>query len=293
MRKEKLDSLQALRALAFLGIFSSHAVVGNSLGAWGVSIFIVMSGFLMTYNYNDKLLEPVTIKNSLCFSLHKIRKLYGLHIVTLFSMIVLTCVDIFYGLSQMDYPQTIVGSVLDIFLVQTWVPVKIYSSSLNSVAWFLSVAMFFYTIYPYIHKKLKSIRSSAQAIKVIIFIYIIQIVLRFLTVNIYGFDGEFGYWFMYYFPLYRSGDFLIGCLLGVVYIEKYSTHTLGKCSIFSFSVLEIVLFLVSVISLFGFMKIPKDSILAVLFCETLFYLPIAVLIVYAFAMRGGIIEALH
>ena len=39
-----IRSLQGLRVLAFAGIFLSHAVDSPS-GTWGVSVFIMLSGF--------------------------------------------------------------------------------------------------------------------------------------------------------------------------------------------------------------------------------------------------------
>lgn len=53
---KKIDGLQGLRAVAFIAIFISHTSVGNysKLGAWGVSIFLVLSGFVMVYSYWNK-----------------------------------------------------------------------------------------------------------------------------------------------------------------------------------------------------------------------------------------------
>ena len=43
-------SLQGIRAIAFLGIFLYHCELIET-GPWGVSIFLILSGFLMSYNY--------------------------------------------------------------------------------------------------------------------------------------------------------------------------------------------------------------------------------------------------
>ena len=48
-KQNQLKSLQGVRALAFAGIFSSHCGCSD-LGAWGVSVFFILSGFLMVYN---------------------------------------------------------------------------------------------------------------------------------------------------------------------------------------------------------------------------------------------------
>lgn len=54
-RKPILKGLYFVRALAFLAVFFQHIndrFIG--IGGWGVSIFIVLSGFLMVYQYYDK-----------------------------------------------------------------------------------------------------------------------------------------------------------------------------------------------------------------------------------------------
>ncbi len=53
-RGGRLGQLQSLRALAFLGIFISHSGLSSQLGAWGVSVFFVLSGFLMAYTTKNK-----------------------------------------------------------------------------------------------------------------------------------------------------------------------------------------------------------------------------------------------
>ena len=63
----KINSLQALRAIAFIGIFLAHAGITYSWPKLGVSIFFCMSGFLMTYIYMDRDL-PRSIKDAFLFS---------------------------------------------------------------------------------------------------------------------------------------------------------------------------------------------------------------------------------
>lgn len=50
MSGKRLNSIQIIRALAFIAIFLSHVEL-TSTGAAGVSIFFVLSGFCLIYTY--------------------------------------------------------------------------------------------------------------------------------------------------------------------------------------------------------------------------------------------------
>lgn len=83
-----MNSLQTIRALAILGIFVSHSGIQmfEANGDWGVSVFLILSGFLMFYSYSDSdRISECGLKYSLKFGVHKIKRLYLLHIVTLIS----------------------------------------------------------------------------------------------------------------------------------------------------------------------------------------------------------------
>lgn len=81
--KEKIRSIQGLRAIAYIAIFISHSRVGSFgyLGAWGVSVFLVMSGLLMYISYHERveMFDNYSVLDCIKFSYSKIRKLYLLH----------------------------------------------------------------------------------------------------------------------------------------------------------------------------------------------------------------------
>ena len=55
-KKNKIESIQALRALAFLGIFFAHSHFFISWSALGVCVFFVMSGFALCIHLDFHLL---------------------------------------------------------------------------------------------------------------------------------------------------------------------------------------------------------------------------------------------
>lgn len=101
--REKIVTLQVLRAFAFLGIFLSHTetIKHFEFGAWGVSVFIILSGFLMYYNhYDDK--YDISIGESLKFSLKRIKKLYPLHIFTMLLALVFATQTLLGGYAEVN-----------------------------------------------------------------------------------------------------------------------------------------------------------------------------------------------
>lgn len=147
MKKE--DSFQAIKALAFLGIFASH-------GAWGVSVFFILSGFLMFYSYSDTdRITDYSIKYSMNFGVNKIKRLYHLHIVSLISAIPFLVKEYMGcgGIKRFLYPVIKVG--LNIVLAQAWIPSSGVYFSLNAVSWYLSVMFFLYSMFPLILRFMK------------------------------------------------------------------------------------------------------------------------------------------
>ena len=85
--KGRIDSLQAVRAIACILIFMHHCYICGT-GALGAAIFIMLSGFLMCRSYYDRSL-PRTPIDCLRFSARKIWKLYPLHILTMLPVLAL------------------------------------------------------------------------------------------------------------------------------------------------------------------------------------------------------------
>lgn len=91
--KQKILSIQALRGYAIIGVFLCHEHVFDAGGPMGVSIFFILSGFLLTYK-QDYPNDSNCFYENLIFAINKIKKLYPLHIAT---MIVGILLELYYG----------------------------------------------------------------------------------------------------------------------------------------------------------------------------------------------------
>ena len=216
-----LTSLQILRALAFLGIFVSHSGLSSQLGAWGVSVFFVLSGFLMTYTYFDREI-PTTLGGSFKIAIKRISKLYMLHIVMMVIAIPweIKKAGIDLGLSSIGL--WLLKIFTNLTLTQSWIPTWTVFGAFNGVAWFLSAMLFLYIMFPYVMRFLRKARTPSQIIMSSLAIYAIMILFTFAVRNviIIGTYPDNCYWTAYTFPVLRLGDFVLGCNLGWLYLNR-------------------------------------------------------------------------
>ena len=289
--RERIKSLQALRAMAFLGIFFAHANFFISWSALGVSVFYVLSGFLMMNTRQNKEWKP-SAGNSLKFAMGKIKRLYPLHIVTMvFAVILSLAVMLWHGEGIKSYLELAGEIVLHILLLQTWVPHASVSVSLNGVAWYLSAAAFLYFVFPYAASWIRRKRNSF-----LVFLCVAILGMEILScipfIYFLG-DNSFVYiWFMYFFPLFRLGDFVIGCCFGKVYGERAAgaeTGLRGGLSL-KYSAMELAATALTVGVLLWMKHGSHTNIVLTAFRNwTTLYIPLAVVWTYLFTVNRGVI----
>lgn len=268
-KSNKITSLQTLRGIAFLGIASFHC--GLSLfGPLSVSIFFVMSGFLMMYSYMNKPIE-CSLKNNVIFSLRKIKKLYPLYLITTLAMVII----------HKSFSLKILA--IDLLLVQSWIPNPDVYYSLNGVAWFFSDMLFIYMMFPLIKKGINKYKEKKNAV-----IVLIGIILALSSVTVlsriigekYASTSTVCTWIEYVFPVTRLGDFAAGCNLGYIFVNSKNNYSKFKAS-----VLELVAVFATCISQIVYYINAKAEI-----SDHMSYinLPVAILCVYLFTVNGGI-----
>ena len=228
-KREKLNSLQALRALAFLGVFLGHTecIIFASTGSWGVSVFFVLSGFLMVYSHwdsnndSDGVLK-VGVLSNLEFAVGKIRRLYPLYILTMLLSVPFF-IEAQGSKELVSVLKDAIPKVLaNVFLVQAWIPDSDYYFSFNGVAWYLTVALFLYFMFPFVLRVIRKYKNKNTAIAVIVFTLLLQIVLGYIAFLLQDpsvTDNRTDTWFIYIFPLSRLEDFILGCNLGYLFLQ--------------------------------------------------------------------------
>lgn len=231
----------------------------------------------MMYRYEDKKID-ITIKNNFTFSINKIKKLYPLSILTMLFAIVLYI--LLNGTTVETINKLIKLIVLNITLLQTWVPSSVINTSLNGVAWYLSVTMFLYFVFPYLHGYINK-RKICKLSIISLLILVLEIVMCIPFVKYFGSKSEEYVWFMYCFPVFRLGDFFIGCVLEKIYFSKNT----NKIDSFKVSILEIISLILTVIIIFLSKIDFSNIILIAINNRTTLYIPLAVIWTYAFLIH--------
>ncbi|ABC23558.1 acyltransferase family protein [Rhodospirillum rubrum] len=145
-----LKSLTGIRLFAALAIVLHHVpghfgishelTEGWSLGQ-GVSVFFVLSGFILTYRY-PALTDRAAIVR---FWVARVARIWPAHAFILFVLLLVN-----YD-SMPDIESTSLKNILaNVFLVQSWFPYAGYFFGYNSVSWSISTEMGFYLLFPFL-----------------------------------------------------------------------------------------------------------------------------------------------
>lgn len=222
--KERLDALQALRALAFLGILLCHGYNDrfDVAGKWGVSVFFVLSGFLMMYSYEERELK-CSLRDNLRFAFQKLRRLYPLHLIMTLVIAPVALQELLRSFSMRGLFKEGFGLFMNLTLTQAWMPKTYYYFSWNGVAWYLSACTFLYFMFPFLHRWFQ--RNGRKGCAILCMAGTFTLMLMAGCVGDLlpipaRLSDDFTRWFTYVSPLYRLGDFTMGCCLGHLFLNR-------------------------------------------------------------------------
>lgn len=207
--KRLILPLQGLRGLCYCLIFAGHVQFLWGWPAFGVSVFMVMSGFLMMLHHGQGH-GGLSLKDSFFFAAARIRKIYGLHVLTTGTIFLLYAT--MGGMPAVR--EHIVNLLLNLLLVQAWVPDTHIAISLNGVNWYLSAALFAYFCFPWLQGRIGRLRTGHGTAVFLAAVLLAQVGFAMLMAWLEGRNSDMFVWSMYLFPMFRLGDFAAGCLAG-------------------------------------------------------------------------------
>ena len=203
-----IRSFTGWRYIFAVAIFMHHYQIdGKSVlqagGVIGVTFFFILSGFLLAYGYKKRLMTR-EISTSDFYKARAV-KLYPLHILC-FAAVFLLGIRNFV---TADLPK----AVLNLFLLQSWVPSPDYYMSYNAVSWFLSDELFFYLMFPFVLPVL--LNGSGKKIAVGAGIFAISYSAAAALI-----PSDHYHAYFYINPLSRFADFVFGILVFRIFDQR-------------------------------------------------------------------------
>lgn len=204
--------IQILRALACVMIFLCHTneylhvTRQLGLGEFGVCIFIMLSGFLKTA-YSPKIAEgrkPETIIYNLK---RRFRKIYPLHLFMTIIAVPLVLWEVQEGTRSVI--NCILSFVLNVFMVQSLVPIESYYFSYNSLSWYLTIVLIYVVFDGFLMNLVERLINKA-GLKAAIGIFILIDVVWTLAFTFIPNNR----WFVYINPMFRCVDYCVGLAAG-------------------------------------------------------------------------------
>ncbi|MFF4324387.1 acyltransferase family protein [Streptomyces sp. NPDC001568] len=215
-----LPSLTGMRFIAALLVFLAHMSAAGmftdqllntrldkylgTLGAVGVSFFFVLSGFVLTWSARDSDRPGL-------FYRRRLAKIYPNHFVTWIAGLLLA---VLAG-TAVTGKEFLPG----LFLVNAWFPEYLVIRGTNGAAWSLCVELVFYLTFPALLLWVKRIRPQRLwawvGVMVLGAIAVAVIAESFLPYeSLPGLKyGWWQFWFVYFLPVSRLFEFVIGILL--------------------------------------------------------------------------------
>lgn len=285
--KNKIRSIDALRALACIVVFLYHSGIKISAPA-AVCVFFMLSGFTMTFRELQRgNSSSLSVADCAVSAVKRVAKLYPLHIICLLLVLPLNLLELSRAYSTEALWFFVKKLVLNLLLLQSWVPNADIAVAFNGVAWFLSTIMFLYFCFPFIFTLVKRLSSLRRAFVTMVLLAAVQLVLGFSAAPLEGFllskalipaDGKFAYWFSYIFPVFRVFDFSIGCILAWIYVK--SPQDMGRRFHIILECVTVFLLLASHLVYRHTEALPQWEA----FKYTQIYLPVSAITIYTFAV---------
>lgn len=222
-RRPQLSSLTGMRFIAALMVFLYHSTLtepnitafrGNAAQAladtfsnvgWiGVSFFFILSGFVLTWSARSG-------DTPTRFWRRRVAKIYPNHVVTFTLAMILFA-------AATTSPGT---AVLNLFLLQSWVPRLSVFNSVNLPSWSLCCEALFYLLFPslmFLACRIRPNRLWAWVIGICGYAVLLPALAYLLPSGPPAMGSSIPvttlqYWVVYVFPLARVPEFVLGILM--------------------------------------------------------------------------------
>lgn len=219
----KLPALTGIRIFAALAVYASHIGPPHGSPAFlatffasgyaGVTVFFVLSGFVLAINYFDRLRRP-NVRATYDYCVARFARIYPLYILVLFYFVV----------REHAFGESIDGWWRNAFAIQAWDPNLAHAYSFDGPSWSISVEFFLYACFPFLVPLLGRLRRPRTTVLVAGGVATGMLALAGLFA-IAGWaslpieDPGSAHRWLYRMPLTRLGDFTLGILAARLYMQ--------------------------------------------------------------------------
>ena len=267
-----INALTSLRFIFAIMVFGAHCYVIDKFfdahffkeGFVGVSFFFVLSGFIIAYNYQEKLRENKITRRT--FWVARIARIYPLHWLTLFIAAILGGYVMASG--TLDWLRHFFASLI---LMNAYIPKVSYFFSFNSPSWSLCCEQLFYICFPFL-------LLLAKNYKHLLCFFGIMAMLTIAGMYFTPEENIKEYWYVN--PITRLPDFLVGMLL----FQLYGCLKTKNITLLQGSIIEIV-----AIALFLAFYLYAAEIPKVYRYSCYYWLPVAAVLI-SFSLQKGFVS---
>lgn len=249
--RTRITSLTGLRWFAALAVYLSHTLISDQIpqplqrlvdnGYAGVTIFFVLSGFILTVTYLNVLQGPKIQIKIWNYFVARCARIFPVYFMVLGYV------------ALRDYVNT--KSVKEwiwehILLIQAWDPKQDVAMGLNAPAWSISVEFFLYLLLPVLlfvfRKQFKTLKGS-WILVIAATVFLILMAAFFVITgldNRVSWDPDSAHRWLYRTPLLRIGDFVLGMGLAGIYFQSqklFSSKIMGLLAILSFTLILLLM----------------------------------------------------
>lgn len=267
-KKQSIKCMSGIKVIAVLLVFWWHSIIPKppcDLGARMCELLFIISGFLVAYNYSNKVTNS-SWKDSITYCLKKICQIWPLHLITFLLMLYRAELNV----------KSILTAVLNLSLFQSWSYNQDVFFSFNGISWFISSLMFCYFMSPLFIKMISKRKNTAV---LLVLVTLIRFAVELIHIS---YPNYFFHISMHVSPLIRSMEFFMGmCVYNVfstvkenVHISADSTKSKTLLTLFEIGIIIIS----SGLAIVGNGVLPR-AVFVVLSC----------LLVFVFAFEGGYI----
>lgn len=214
IEKPPLPGLTSLRffAAAYTLLYHTRGnLVWFRAGYTGVTLFFVLSGFVLAYNYPH--LQPGERRS---FYITRLARIYPLYLVAFFLMLPWWIPGLPPHMGAAFYFKCF---ALYLLLFQTWVPP--FRAVINAGAWTMPVEAFFYLLFPFVVLWLGKLQR--HWIRTLAVLWGVMLLLAFFL-DLYLIPHhparETLIHQIFSIPLFHLEEFLIGVVLGLRYLHR-------------------------------------------------------------------------